>query len=101
MLVDVLDAELERRDRPGVERGAQAIGEAAGDVERGYQVEFAGAVVMPALLLARELRREVGVEGAERVFVVIDHALAPSASGVSAKVGRRGVQRTVSCDTPA
>ena len=44
VLVDVLDAQLERRDRPARERGPQPVGKGAADVLRADQVELARLV---------------------------------------------------------
>src|SRR3569623_691134 len=65
VLADVLDAELERRDRPGIERADEPVGEAAGHVERRDEIELARR---PALV-AREGDREVRVERAEGIVV--------------------------------
>lgn len=42
VLIHVLDAELEGRNRPGIERARQPVGKAAGHVERRDQVKLAG-----------------------------------------------------------
>src|SRR3569623_808500 len=65
VLGDILDAELERRDRPGVERAGEPVGEAAGHVERRDEIELARR---PALV-AGEGDREVRVERAEGIVV--------------------------------
>jgi hypothetical protein len=44
MIVHVLDAKLERGDRPGVQRADQPFGKGARDIERGDEIQFAGGL---------------------------------------------------------
>ena len=60
VLVDALDAKLERRDRRGIERPRQPLGEPAADVERRDEIELAGRTPH----VAAKPRGEIGVERA-------------------------------------